>query len=129
MESKEIQVAAAEAAGADGPGPATERGPKRIILIDDAYAVFSGVGLPMQLEVIPFYNLKELDGWLTWMQAEGVEIVNFIDDVAVAEALRALGIDLPARTSERHYSWELGDFVVVARLRGSDLEAYLIIVK
>ncbi len=115
----------AGAAGA-GPGPATEQGPKRIILIDDIYAVFSGVGLPMRLDVIPF-NVKDLEKWLIWMQAEEVEIVNFIGDVAVAEALRALGIDLPTRTSERYYSWQLGDLIVAVRLRNAnELEAYLI---
>jgi len=115
MANENIQVAAERAAGAAPPGPATERGGRRIVFLN-AMPLNSLPRRHLALDVMPI-NINDLVAWIQRRLQEGWQVIHFIRHPATIQALRAVGIPLPSEPNSGLYSYQPGDIVVVVSLR------------
>ncbi|MFZ8811164.1 MAG: hypothetical protein ACO2PN_24050 [Pyrobaculum sp.] len=116
MPNKNIQVAAAEAAGAQAPRPATEAGARGRIVMLNAFPLNALPRRRTQVDILPV-DIVELGRWLHRRLAEGYELIHFVRHEATLQALRReLGIPLPEPNAGL-YTYRDGDIMIVVTLK------------
>jgi hypothetical protein len=130
------------AAGAGGPGLATEQGPARrgrIVLLN-ALPLNALPRAHLQIRIQPV-DIIGLGRWLHERLAEGYELIHYVRHQATLQTLRReLGIPLPLEPNAGLYQYVPGDMLVVVTLRSpargqevqqispQDLEAWIVTV-
>ena len=116
MTQNQNLVAAAEAAGAAGAGPANQQAPRRRVVALNALPPNALPRRHLQLDMIPV-SISDLAAWVQRRLQEGWQLIHFIRHPATIQALRAAGVPLPEQPNAALYTYQPGDILVIVTLR------------